>query len=169
MPASVKPSPSRSSSVMVDGVEGPFAAHLAVPDGSGPFQVVLVLGEIFGLDDVQRAAADRVAALDHLAIAPNLLHRLTHRPSLAEDAEGRALGLELSARLTRSDVLSDLRDALAHARAHPAARSDGPASVVGFSFGGHVAVLAAARLGLRRAAVLYAGWLTGADTRCRSV
>ncbi len=148
---------------MVDGPEGPFAAYLAVPDGDGPFPVVVVLGEIFGLNDVQRAAADRVAGLGHVAVAPNLLHRLTELPSLPEDDDGRALGLELSARLTRDEVLSDLSHAVAHARSHPAAQRDGPAGIVGFSFGGHVAVLAAALLGLQPAVALYAGWLTGTD------
>jgi len=35
----------------------------------------VVLGELFGLTDVQREAAERVAALGYVAIAPDLLHR----------------------------------------------------------------------------------------------
>src|SRR4051794_5610597 len=51
-------------------------AVLAWPDdGAGPWPVAVVLGELFGLTDVQRDAAERVAGLGHVAIAPHLLHR----------------------------------------------------------------------------------------------
>lgn len=136
MPSPVKPTSSRSSVLKVDGSDEPFAAYLAMPDGPGKFPIVVVLGEIFGLNGVQRAAADRVASLGYLAVAPNLLHRRTELAWLPEDDEGRALDLELCSSLTRDEVLRDLSDTVACARAHPAGRSDGAAGVVGFSFGG---------------------------------
>src|SRR3954451_22276595 len=58
----------------LDGSHMP--AVLAWPDqGAGPWPLAVVLGELFGLTDVQRDAAERVAALGHVAIAPHLLHR----------------------------------------------------------------------------------------------
>ncbi len=143
----------------LDGSSMP--AVLAWPqDGAGPWPVAVVLGELFGLTDVQRDAAERVAGLGYVAIAPHLLHRRVPGP-LAEDEDGRARGLALVEQLTRLELLSDVRDALDAARARPHADAATGPVAVGLSFGGHVAVLAASRLGFRACVALYAGWLAG--------
>ena len=137
-------------------------AVLAWPDqGAGPWPVAVVLGELFGLTDVQRDAAERVAAFGHVAIAPHLLHRRAPGGPLPEDEHGRARGLALVEELTRLELLSDIRDALDSARTRPHADAATTPVAVGLSFGGHVAVLAASRLKLRACVALYAGWLAG--------
>jgi carboxymethylenebutenolidase len=144
----------------LDGSRMP--AVLAWPDDdAGPWPVAVVLGELFGLTDVQRDAAERVAALGHVAIAPHLLHRRVPGGPLPEDEHGRARGLALVEELTRVELLSDVRDALDAARAAPQADAATGPVAVGLSFGGHVAVLAAARLRLRACVAMYAGWLAG--------
>src|SRR5689334_12949585 len=76
----------------LDGSSMP--AVVAWPDeGTGPWPVAVVLGELFGLTDVQRNAAERVAALGHVVIAPHLLHRRVPDGPLEEDDDGRARGL----------------------------------------------------------------------------
>ena len=140
----------------------PMRAYLAWPAGARRLRPAVVLGELFGLNDVQRAAAQRVAATGHLAIAPDLLHRHVAGGPLPEDDGGRLRGLELAAQLTRVEVLSDVRDALAAACTRPEAGEAAPVAV-GMSFGGHVALLATACLGLPACAVLYGGWLAGTD------
>ena len=143
----------------LDGSRMP--AVLAWPeDGSGPWPVAVVLGELFGLTDVQRDAAERLADLGHVVIAPHLLHRRAPGP-LPEDEDGRVRGLELVEELTRLELVSDVRDALDAARAQPQADAAIGPVAIGLSFGGHVAVLAASRLGLRACVALYAGWLAG--------
>jgi len=47
------------------------AAHLARPPTKGPAPAVLVIHEIFGLDDDVRRLADQVARLGYLALAPD--------------------------------------------------------------------------------------------------
>ena len=145
---------------MVDGSRMP--AVLAWPDqGAGPWPVAVVLGELFGLTDVQRDAAERVAALGYLAIAPHLLHRRAPGGPLPEDEGGRARGLALVEELTRLELVGDVRDALDSARARPQADAATTPVAVGLSFGGHVAVLVASQLKLRACVALYAGWLAG--------
>jgi carboxymethylenebutenolidase len=137
-------------------------AYLATPGGNGCWPTAVVLGELFGLTDVQRNAAEHVAAMGYVAIAPDLLHRRAPGGPLPEDENGRRRGLALVEELTRLELVSDVRDALNAARGRPNADSGAPSIAIGMSFGGHVAFLAAALLGLRACVAMYAGWL--ADT-----
>ena len=137
-------------------------AFLTWPEGDARRPTAVVLGELFGLTDVQRDAAEHVAAMGYVAIAPDLLHRRAPGGPLPEDEEGRRRGLALISELTRLELVSDVRDALDAARDRPEADPGAPSIAVGMSFGGHVAILAAALLGLRACVAMYAGWL--ADT-----
>ena len=137
-------------------------AFVTWPGGDQRCPTAVVLGELFGLTDVQRDAAEHVATMGYVAIAPDLLHRRAPSAPLPEDEEGRRRGLALISELTRLELVSDVRDALDAARDRPEADSGAPSIAVGMSFGGHVAILAAALLGLRACVAMYAGWL--ADT-----
>ncbi len=136
-------------------------AFLAWPEGAQRWPTAVVLGELFGLTDVQCDAAERVATMGYVAIAPDLLHRRAPGGSLPENEEGRRQGLALIDELTRLELVSDVRDALHAARGQPRADAGAPSVAVGMSFGGHVAMLAAALLDLRACVAMYAGWLAG--------
>ncbi len=142
-----------------DGYEMP--AFLAWPEGHQRWPTAVVLGELFGLTDVQRDATERVAAMGYVAIAPDLLHRRAPGGPLPDDEDGRRQGLALIDELTRLELIGDVRDALHAARSQPCADAGAPSVAVGMSFGGHVAMLAAARLELRACVAMYAGWLAG--------
>lgn len=141
---------------------GVMPAFVIWPEGDGRWPTAVVLGELFGLTDVQRDAAQHVADMGYVAIAPDLLHRRAPGGPLPENEEGRRRGLALIGELTRLELVSDVRDALHAARDRPDADSAAPSIALGMSFGGHVAILAAALLGLRACVAMYAGWL--ADT-----
>lgn len=109
-------------------------AYLAVPDGAGPWPGVVVIHEVFGLNDDTRAQADRLAAAGYLAVAPNLFSagrlrclRSTFSAMLA--GEGPAFG----------DIEAT--------RAWLAARVDctGRVGVIGFCLGGGFALATASR------------------------
>jgi carboxymethylenebutenolidase len=135
-------------------------AFVAWPEGAGQWPTAVVLGELFGLTDVQRKAAEQVAAIGYVAIAPDLLHRRAPGGPLPEDHDGRAQALALLEELTRLELISDVRDALAAAKMRGEADPQAPSVSLGVSFGGHVALLAAATLGFRACVAMYAGWLT---------
>ena len=141
---------------------GSMPAYLTWPEGDGQWPPAVVLGELFGLTDVQREAAERVAGMGFVAIAPHLLHRRAPGGPLPEDDDGRQRGLALISQLTRLELVSDVRDALDAAREPTRADRHAAAVAVGMSFGGHVAFLATALLGLDACVAMYAGWL--ADT-----
>jgi len=98
-----------------------------------------------------------------VAVAPHLLHRRAPGGPLPEDEGGRRVGLTLIGELTRLELVSDVRDALEVAAKEPVADLSRAPVAVGMSFGGHVAVLAAALLKLSACVAMYAGWLAGTE------
>ncbi|HEX2577452.1 MAG TPA: dienelactone hydrolase family protein, partial [Aquihabitans sp.] len=120
-----------------------FTAHRADPAGP-PRGGVVVIQEIFGVNDHIRSVADSVAAAGFVAVAPALFDRLERGAELAYDAEGMERGRDLAwERLSIESALLDLTttaDALA-------AELGGPASVgaVGFCYGGMLAAALASR------------------------
>ena len=54
---------------------GDLRAYRAVPAGDGPWPGLVLVHEIFGLDDEMRRHADRLAAMGFVVLAPDLLAR----------------------------------------------------------------------------------------------
>ncbi|MBA4179161.1 MAG: carboxymethylenebutenolidase [Anaerolinea sp.] len=122
-------------------------AFLALPEGAGPWPAVIVIHEIFGLNDDIREKAARLARMGYVALAPDLY-------------DGRGNRFLCVLRTMRSlshgggDAIADLE----MARAHLASRPEVDASrlgVVGFCLGGGFALLYASKAELGAAAVFY--------------
>lgn len=120
-------------------------AYLAQPDGSGPWPGVVLIHEIFGLNDDMRALADRVAALGYLALAPDFYGgghwSRCMRVALRELASGNG----------------PFFDAIEAARGRLGAddRCTGKVGVIGFCLGGGFAMLVASRYPFAAASVNY--------------
>lgn len=56
----------------VDGGSRRLRGYVARPDGSGPWPGVVAIHEAFGLEDVMRRQADRLAQAGYLALLPDL-------------------------------------------------------------------------------------------------
>jgi carboxymethylenebutenolidase len=130
--------------------------YIARPPSGGAQHRVVLGHQLFGVDAPVRAFADRLAAAGCHVVVPDLYHRTAPGVELAQDDAGRARGFELLHALDRDEVVADVAGAVEVLGGDP-----GRVSMVGLSMGGHVAYLAAARLGLAATVVLYPGWLTG--------
>ncbi len=131
--------------VSVDGAA--LQASLALPDTDGPHAGVLVLHEIFGLNDDIRRIAARFAAEGYVALAPDLYSR--SRP--------RALCVArtvLAMLRGHGAALGDLDAAVGYLRARPEVRAD-RIGVAGFCMGGGFALLVALSSKLQVAAPYY--------------
>jgi carboxymethylenebutenolidase len=121
---------------------GEFTGYLALPEaGSGPGMVVLQ--EIFGVNGYIRDAADRLAGLGYVALAPDLYWRIEPGVELDEREEGaleRAFGY--MQRLDFAKAADDAVAALEHLRGLPEVR--GGAGVLGFCLGGGLSYMVAA-------------------------
>ena len=134
--------------------DGEFTAYLSRPRRPNGV-AVLVLQEIFGVNDNIRAICDRLADAGFAAIAPDLYWRQAPGVELDPAAEsGRSRAMQLMKGLDREQSVRDARAALDAARAliGGLVRS----AAVGYCFGGGVAYLLAVR-GEVEAGVAYYG------------
>ena len=136
---------------------GNMDAYLARPQAPGAYPGVILAHQLFGLAPDVRAAADRIASLGYVVVAPDFFHRSERAVVLAPTPEGRTRGFALMGALTRDGVLADVRAARDYLG------TGEKTAMVGLSMGGHLAYYAATQLDLAVAIVLYAGWLTGTD------
>jgi carboxymethylenebutenolidase len=123
-----------------DGRTG-FSGYLAVPAVT-PAPGLLVIQEIFGVNDYIRGACDRLAAHGYLALAPEVYWRMGDHLTFAHTEQGIAEGIGAAGRLDRELAVADLTAALAHLRTLP--ESDGRAGSSGFCFGGTMTFVLAA-------------------------
>jgi carboxymethylenebutenolidase len=122
-----------------DGFE--LSAYRAEPadDARGG---VVVVQEVFGVNEHIRSVVDRYAAHGYLAVAPALFDRIERGVELGYDQDGVTHGIELAR--NRTDVeraLDDLRAAAA------SVSSAGAVGVVGYCWGGLLTALCAIRAG----------------------
>lgn len=145
-----------TESVLIPTAAGqPMSGYLARPRQVGSGRAVIVGMELFGVSAHVRDVCDRLAALGHVALAPDFYHRVAPHTELAADDDGRARGFTLLRQLTRADVLADFRATIDYLRE----RELTLAGTVGLSVGGHLAYLAATALDIPATVVLYGGWI----------
>jgi len=126
------------------GGSQPLRGYLASPPGTGPWPAVVMIHEIFGLDDVMCGHADRLADLGYLTLAVDLF---------SAGGTARCLVATMAAMLRgHGRAFADISTA----RDYLASSGDctGKIGVIGFCIGGGFALLNA-RAGYDAAAVNY--------------
>jgi len=115
-----------------------LAAYRAKPTGQRKPGAVVILQEIFGVNQHIRNVTDEFAALGYEAIAPALFDRAQRDVDLGYDEASMKTGVDLRAKVALDDTLADVAAA--------AAAVSGPVAVIGYCWGGSLAFLAATRL-----------------------
>ena len=134
--------------------EGELEAHIAIPAaGGGPG--ILLLHEIFGIDDYVRDCAQRLAELGYVVLAPDLYWRTQPGLELNHDEAGMQAGMAAMSKLDLPAAVADAIDALEVLRAMPEA-TDRQAGVLGFCLGGTLSYEVAVN-GDPQVAVVYYG------------
>lgn len=128
--------------IQLDTAAGPARAWLARPE-TPPRGAVIVLQEIFGVNAHIRAVADGFARDGFVALAPALFDPVQPDIELDYDDAGFARGRELVAELGAERAMQVVSAAVHWLRAE-----DRHPGVVGYCWGGSMAFLANARLGL---------------------
>jgi len=122
----------------------PLRGYLASPAGTGPWPAVVMIHEIFGLDDVMRGHADRLAGLGYLTLAVDLF---------SAGSTARCLVATMTA-MTRGRGRAFADISAAHHYLAGSPDCTGKIGVIGFCIGGGFALLTANN-GFDAAAVNY--------------
>lgn len=129
--------------ISISGAGGAFAGYLASP-ASGRGAGIVVIQEIFGVNEVVRAIADGLAAHGYFALAPDLFWRLEPGVQLGDktDAEWNR-AFDLMGRFDADAGVKDIQAAIDTLRGRDGCT--GKVGAVGYCLGGLLAYLAAAR------------------------
>ncbi len=119
-----------------------YQGYLSVPEsGSGPG--VVVIQEIFGINDFIKATADALANHGYVALAPDLFWRIEPGISLSYSDDDMARAFELYGQFDPEGAVGDIQGAIDTLRKLP--QQSGKVGCVGFCLGGLLAWLTAAR------------------------
>jgi carboxymethylenebutenolidase len=139
--------------IAINGPDGQFAGYLAAPSsGRGPG--VVVIQEIFGVNQVMREVADGLAAHGYFALVPDLFWRLEPGVQLTDktDAEWKR-AFDLMGRFDPDAGVKDIQAAIDTLRAREGCT--GKVGAVGYCLGGLLAYLTAARTNVDASAGYY--------------
>ena len=142
----------------LDG-DGAFDAWLAEPEGS-PRGAVVVIQEIFGVNEGIRRKCDHWAALGYVALAPDLFWRLEPGVELDPDQPDqfeRALGL--MQKFNQDQGIRDIEATIRAARAR--LPEGGRVGCVGYCLGGRLAFMTATRTDIDASVGYYGVGLEG--------
>jgi carboxymethylenebutenolidase len=121
---------------------GSFQAYLAEPDGD-PRGAILVIQEIFGVNEGIRRKCDHWASLGYLALAPDLFWRLEPGVELDPDVPDEfRRAIDLMQKFDQDQGVKDIEATIRDARRR---LGDGKVGCVGYCLGGRLAFMTAAR------------------------
>lgn len=146
--------------VKIPVADGEIPAYRAMPASGGPFPVVLVVQEIFGVHEHIKDVCRRFAKEGYLAIAPELYAR---QGDVSKLTDYREIFAQVVSKVPDAQVMSDL-DAAAAWAGKSGSGDAARVAVTGFCWGGRITWLYAAHSPTVKAGVAWYGRLAGQST-----
>lgn len=143
--------------VKVKVADGEMPAYRAMPAAGGPFPVVLVVQEIFGVHEHIKDICRRLAKLGYLAVAPELYAR---QGDVSKIEEIQEIIAKVVSKVPDAQVMSDLDATVAWAK-QSGQGNVAKLGVTGFCWGGRIVWLYSAHNKQVKAAVAWYGRLVG--------
>ena len=137
--------------------DGEIPAYRAMPAKGGPFPVVLVVQEIFGVHEHIKDICRRLAKAGYLAVAPELYAR---QGDVSKETDIQKIISTVVSKVPDQQVLSDL-DAAADWAKKSGKGDTSKLGVTGFCWGGRIVWLYAAHNPALKAGVAWYGRLVG--------
>lgn len=149
------------TSIRIDARDGAGTFDCYVAEPSEPSRgAIVVLQEVFGVNEGIQRKADRLAAAGYTAFAPDLFWRIEPGISLDPDIESELKrGLELAGQFDQNAAVVDIEATIRAARTHV---DGGKVGVVGYCMGGRLAYFAATRTDADASVGYYAVGIDGA-------
>lgn len=133
--------------------------YLALPVGEGKFPAVVVIQEIFGVNDHIRDVTRRFAEAGYVAIAPAIYQRLAPGFETGYTQEAVKLGKEYKSQTKAAELLRDIQSTINYLYTLEQVKAEG-VGCIGFCFGGHVAYLVATLKEIKATASFYGAGIT---------
>ena len=147
--------------VKIPVTDGEIPAYRALPASGGPFPVVLVVQEIFGVHEHIKDICRRFAKLGYLAIAPEMYAR---QGDVSKLKEIREIISKVVSKVPDAQVMSDLDAAVAWAKG--TGKADvAKLAITGFCWGGRIVWLYSAHNPNLKAGVAWYGRLVDRSER----
>ncbi len=129
--------------ITIKSRDGEFTGYLASP-GTGRGPGIVVIQEIFGVNQVMRDIADGMASRGYYALVPDLFWRLEPGVQLTDktDADWKK-AFDLMNRFDAGKGVEDIQASIDHLRGLPGCT--GKVGALGYCLGGQLAYLTAAR------------------------
>ena len=143
--------------VRIPTPDGEIPAYRAMPDSGGPFPVILVVQEIFGVHEHIRDVCRRLAKQGYMAIAAELYARQGDVSAIGDVKEIIA---KVVSKVPDAQVMSDLDAVVAYASGSGSGDS-ARLGITGFCWGGRITWLYAAHSTALKAGVAWYGRLVG--------
>jgi carboxymethylenebutenolidase len=148
------------SNLTIDALDetGSFSAYVARPEGT-PRAAIIVIQEIFGVNEGIRQKCEDFARDGYLAIAPDLFWRL--QPGIELDADvpdEMQKALDWMGKFDQDKGVADIESTIQVARAE---LGGGKVGAVGFCLGGRLAYMTAARTDIDASVGYYAVGIDG--------
>jgi len=138
---------------------GSFKGYLALPEG-GKGPGLMVLQEIFGVNEAIRATCDYFAEEGYVVLAPDMFHRLDERVELGYSEAEFGKAFEYFGQFDFAKAVDDMSATVAHLKGMDAVKGQGKGgktqvAALGYCLGGALAYQAAAHCGVDAAAGYY--------------
>ena len=147
--------------VKIKTADGEMPAYRALPEKGGPFPVILVVQEIFGVHEHIKDICRRLAKVGYLAVAPELYARQGDVAKLTKIDE---IISKVVSKVPDDQVMSDLDVTVAWAK--KSGKGDtSKLGVTGFCWGGRIVWLYAAHNKDLKAGVAWYGRLVGKEDK----
>ncbi len=145
-----------SETLTIQTPDGPFQALVVRPAADAPAPVIVVIQEIFGVNDGIKQIAHEIAAQGYIAVCPDLFWRFEPGLSMSEHTEANwKKGFDYYGRYDFDKGVADIVATIAEARTMKGA--SGKVGVTGYCLGGLLTFRAMAASDAEVGVVYYGG------------
>jgi len=144
----------KTEEIKVDALDVQVDCHLAQPTAEGTYPGVIVIQEVFGVNDHIKEVTQRFAKEGYIAIAPAIYQRQAPGFAVGYSSEELELGRKYKENTKASELLNDIQAAIDYLQSLPQCQGNG-FGCIGFCFGAHVAYLAATLPDIQATASFY--------------
>jgi carboxymethylenebutenolidase len=143
-----------SQTVTIPNEDVTIDAYLATPDREEKLPAIIVIQEIFGVNDHIKDVTRRMAQQGYVAIAPAIYQRQIKGFKAGYTEKEIEIGREYKNKTKASELLSDIQATIDYLYQLPQVKAEG-VGTIGFCFGGHVTYLVAILPDIKATASFY--------------